>query len=335
MDAITISNNVVADKNRLSDVFQQTQNVTGGDVCAGSSPLATQIQSQIGAFSSVLAQLSATVDDTVGSFGDDLQRVADLVDRAEDGLSSSVWLYVALAVIALLDVIILAMLLVTCFSACGVSNGCTKVVTHAILWPVFSVFLFCAWIFSLLFLVTSLAGADFCVDPDAIVNATLHNYQDEFHSAIFGLAVYYTSGCQVEPTGMGDLAATSTEIQKALDMATVFSDTITGLPLPGLETQCGLGEAAATSLRSIAVMVNETSVLLDGVFIDLRRILECRTFNSIYTTFVHEALCVEGVNGLAWIFFTSLVVFLFGMLMLMFRAGLYPVTVTRAPEVML
>ena len=53
------------------------------------------------------------------------------------------------------------------------------VLTLVQLWPVFAFFLVLAWIFSLLFLVTSLAGSDFCVDPDQIVEDFLRTDQNQ------------------------------------------------------------------------------------------------------------------------------------------------------------
>eukprot|EP00985_Skeletonema_marinoi_P018908 scaffold10698_cov213-Skeletonema_marinoi.AAC.15 len=40
---------------------------------------------------------------------------------------------------------------------------------------------------------------------------------------------------------------------------------------------------------------------------------------------VHNAVCVESVSGLAYIFSTTMVISVFSTLMIMFRAALYPV----------
>lgn len=49
------------------------------------------------------------------------------------------------------------------------------------------------------------------------------------------------------------------------------------------------------------------------------------SFNPIYNTFVHEAVCIQGVSGLTWIFATTLTMAICSMMMLMFRAAMYPV----------
>jgi hypothetical protein len=40
---------------------------------------------------------------------------------------------------------------------------------YAMLWPVFNFLLILFFIFALLFLVSSIAGADFCYDPDTLM----------------------------------------------------------------------------------------------------------------------------------------------------------------------
>ena len=74
---------------------------------------------------------------------------------------------------------------------------------YAIIWPVFIFFLILFWIFALVFLVTSLSGSDFCVKPDQVVEGTLEQYKDRFHSVIFTFLIYYVSGCKVRPDGEG------------------------------------------------------------------------------------------------------------------------------------
>lgn len=42
-------------------------------------------------------------------------------------------------------------------------------------------------------------------------------------------------------------------------------------------------------------------------------------------TFVHQAFCVQGVSGLTYIFSTTMVIAIFSMVMIMFRAAMYPI----------
>jgi len=78
----------------------------------------------------------------------------------------------------------------------------------------------------------------------------------------------------------------------------------------------------ATDAHSLS---HEATHVLNRAIVGLRKVLACETFNPIYTTFVHEAFCVEGVSGLTYIFSTTLVISIFSMVMIMFRAALYPI----------
>jgi len=104
-----------------------------------------------------------------------------------------------------------------------------------------------------------------------------------------------------------------------------FSEIIGAMSLGTLETECGLGLSAATALEGGSELLHEATHSISRGWIELRHMLECKTFNPIYTTFAHDAICVEGVDGLTWLFSTSFAMFLFAMIMIMFRAGLYPV----------
>ena len=92
-----------------------------------------------------------------------------------------------------------------------------------------------------------------------------------------------------------------------------------------LESQCGLTETQATDLQRGAELLHNSSHVLNSDWIDVRNIMECKVFNPIYTVIVHDAICVDGVGGLQWLFPTCLLLAIFAMLMLTFRAALYPV----------
>lgn len=96
-------------------------------------------------------------------------------------------------------------------------------------------------------------------------------------------------------------------------------------PIESLENQCGLTESQATDLQQGATMLHNSSHILNDDWIDVRDALECKTFNPIYTVIVHDAICVDGVGGLEWLFPTCLLLAIFAMSMLTFRAALYPV----------
>eukprot|EP01083_Nonionella_stella_P091549 256025_1 len=53
-------------------------------------------------------------------------------------------------------------------------------------------------------------------------------------------------------------------------------------------------------------------------------LVKCKNINSLYVNTVHEAGCTYSVDAMAWIFASSLVVSVCGMIMIMLRSAYYP-----------
>ena len=60
------------------------------------------------------------------------------------------------------------------------------------------------------------------------------------------------------------------------------------MSLGTLETECGLGLSAATALEGGSELLHEATHSISRSWIELRHMLECKTFNPIYTTFAHD-----------------------------------------------
>ena len=176
---------------------------------------------------------------------------------------------------------------------------------------------------ALLFLVTSISGSDLCIRPDAIIQSGLYYYQEKFTSIVFDHLIYYVSGCTVKPQ-----EEEIEEIKQTMNIAlgTVYNLTgiVMNLPLPTLELQCNVTAPVATRVQTISSSLHNTTYNFNQAWIGIQEILACKTFNPIYTTFVHEAVCTQGVGGLTWIFSTSLFLCLFAMSMITFRAAMSP-----------
>lgn len=193
----------------------------------------------------------------------------------------------------------------------------------AVLWPVFTFFLILFWIMALLFLVTSISGSDFCIKPDAIVQSGLYYYQDHFTSIIFDHLIYYVSGCTVKPDNVQMQGIIQT-INVALGTVYNLTGMVVNLPLPTLKLQCNVTAPVATRVQAVSSSLHNTTRSFNQAWIGVQEILACKTFNPIYTTFVHNAVCTDGVGGLTWIFSTSLFLCLFAMLMITLRAAMSP-----------
>lgn len=273
---------------------------------------------------SEIRDLNTQAEEQIRLFNDDLRQLIEVTEEVENKYvePAAIFFGISIALSVIVNVLVLAMLVVVYFSSKGVENICTRVVTYALLWPIFIFFLVLFWVFALLFLVTSLAGSDFCVKPDAVVSSLLYQYQDRFSSLIFGFLMYWISGCNVDY--QPDINALG-PIQDFVETVHDLSETILNLSPQSLESQCGLDSAAATALQGGAGLLHNATHLINRAWIETRHLVECKTFNPIYTTFVHDAVCQDGVDGLTWLFSSSMFLAMFAMLMIMFRAALHPV----------
>lgn len=104
-----------------------------------------------------------------------------------------------------------------------------------------------------------------------------------------------------------------------------MTDSLRKMPVVILQLMCGFNKSEATDLREGLELLYNVTDLLNKDLIDVQVLMECRTFNPIYTTLMYDAVCTDGVDGLSWIFSTSLLLVVFAMFLIMFRAALYPV----------
>ncbi len=195
-NVINFTGTLLAEQTSLEHEFENSRSniVDGQEICNSTDPLASQINQIADELSTHIKDFGTRLRDEVSSFGDDMRELVALTQNVDDKLDEAdIIFYVLIAISVIIVVIILAMLAGSFFAAKGVSNCFTKFVTNVILWPIFIFFLFLMWAFSTLFLVVSIAGADFCIRPDYYVEEILTNYKDEFSSIIFGFLIYYIS----------------------------------------------------------------------------------------------------------------------------------------------
>eukprot|EP00804_Cyclotella_cryptica_P028321 CCRYP_013192-RB/>CCRYP_013192-RB protein AED:0.02 eAED:0.02 QI:242/1/1/1/1/0.8/5/1102/393 len=138
---------------------------SGQPVCmVTNDELSTQIREAWAFLVSNIQDLKSLVEKNLGSFSDDLRRLIELTNEVEDSLTSAdIVFYILIAISIFIIGFILVMLAEVVFASLGISNVCTRCITNAVIWPIFTLLLILAWILSTVFLISSLAGADFCV----------------------------------------------------------------------------------------------------------------------------------------------------------------------------
>lgn len=117
----------------------------------------------------------------------------------------------------------------------------------------------------------------------------------------------------------------STELKTVMTVTHELTSVLSDLPVEAVASLCELTLEQATILKQITTLGHTITHVLDRTFVELREVISCETMNPVYTTFVHQALCTQAVTGMSWIFYTTLFIGIFSMVLLMTRAALYPV----------
>ncbi|KAL9178595.1 hypothetical protein ACHAXT_001933 [Thalassiosira profunda] len=297
-----------------------------GSICGIDTETSEQIRKLYDTFAVNVDELTSMIEGTLADFRSDLISLVELTEDVDSSLDSAdIIFYILIPVSVIIIVLVLAMLAGVVFASLGKSNCFTKCMQYAVIWPMFVFFLVLSWILATLFLVASLAGADFCVDPDGYVQAFFDANGDQFDGLIFGFIIYYVSGCTILPPGEAEIVAFANQLKTVIGFSHQMIDVVGKLSVQQLAAICNLTDQEAQAVKSLVELAHDTTHVLNRSVVGLRDVLQCSTFNPIYTTFVHDALCTQGVSGMTYIFSTTLVVAIFSMMMITFRAALYPI----------
>jgi hypothetical protein len=122
-----------------------------------------------------IEEYSQVLRASLSSSNQAMDTIVTVTNEVETGVDTAQkWFIVCVWISTLFFVVVVAMLVCTAFVANDTYNCFTKTIT-TIGWPLFSILLFLVWVFSSLFLATSLSGSDICVSPDEVVFAALND----------------------------------------------------------------------------------------------------------------------------------------------------------------
>jgi len=326
LESMNLTRSALEAKRKLLSGLNETIIETGSGFCQGSGQIANEIRGEAQQLVSDIQEMSSAVDMYLKSLSTDLMTVANMAKGLNNDLqTASGFFYALIAISILIVVLICIMLAVTVFSAKDISNCFTKCVTSALIWPVFTFLLVLSWICATLFLVFSLAGSDFCYRPDQIITAVLTQNKDKFDSVIFAFIIYYVSGCVVVPQAMDDLTKLITMVKTMLATANELAAKVASQGVDDLATGCGLDKAGAAALQKGAQVICEVSQALETLLGNFKGIVSCQNINPIYTSLVYDATCTEAVSGFTWLYGTCFALCICAMIMITFRAALYPI----------
>ncbi|KAL7538440.1 hypothetical protein ACHAWF_006094 [Thalassiosira exigua] len=194
--------------------------------------------------------------------------------------------------------------------------------------PLFTVTIIACYIVCCAILPLSASAADACSGggdvrggPDDTALTVYRNLRGNDTGLIFELFGFYTQQCNPEYYPFGFLGTYLNDLDTALGST---NDAVSAMKdnQALLELRCG------RKFDGILEIVNDMNVNLKllrrqaDVSLDL---VKCENINQLYVNTVHEAGCTYSVDALAWIFASSLVISVCGLIMIMLRSAYYPV----------
>ena len=146
------------------DPFIEAENA-GNPVCgATADEISTQIRAIWDGLVTGVQELRVLIDENLSTVSEDLQTVIDMTEDVKNSVSAAEVVFVVLVIVSVFIIAVICLMLGgVAFSVAGISNGFTKCITAALIWPIFTLLLMLSWILCTVFLIASLAGADFCI----------------------------------------------------------------------------------------------------------------------------------------------------------------------------
>jgi len=194
--------------------------------------------------------------------------------------------------------------------------------------PVFAVAIIVCYVVCAAMLPISATAADACIGggvhhggPDDTILTVYRNIRgvvDDDNILLF--LGYYTQQCDPKYYPFGFIASYLAQLDEAIRSTDEAGATIAG-NLDLLQQQCG--REFDTVIRLINDMNRNLVLLREQADLSLD-LVKCRNINELYINTVHQAGCTYSVDALAWVFASSLVISVSGLIMIMLRSSYYP-----------
>ena len=193
--------------------------------------------------------------------------------------------------------------------------------------PLFMLTIIACYVICCLVLPLSAASADACSGggnvhggPDDTTLTIYRNLRGDVTDIEFQLVGYYTQQCNPEYDPFGFLSTHLNDLDTAMDSISTAIITVEGNQ-DSLIAQCG-GDFTDFSKLMID-MSNQLKLLKEQVDRSLD-LVKCENINKLYVDIFHKAGCSYSVDAMAWIFTSSLVISVCGLIMIMLRSSYYP-----------
>uniref|UniRef100_A0A7S1UXK6 Protein tweety homolog n=1 Tax=Grammatophora oceanica TaxID=210454 RepID=A0A7S1UXK6_9STRA len=195
--------------------------------------------------------------------------------------------------------------------------------------PLFILITSIAFVLSAAVLTGAVANADFCSgespdqsippNPDETVLSILSKTGVQDDELVYKMVTFYVKQC-ISEDPFGFIGEYRDEIQIADEQIRSLTDAMDSVTLSRLNFVCGRDFAPVEALLSS--MSANLDILRDNALAALE-LLRCSRITPIYTATVYRGTCTFSVTGVTWLFASSLVVGVMGMLMITLRSSMW------------
>jgi hypothetical protein len=194
--------------------------------------------------------------------------------------------------------------------------------------PAFAVTIIACYVICCLVLPLSAITADACSGggtihggPDDTVLTIYRNLRGDDIGTMFQFTAYYTQQCNPIYYPLVFISKYLNDLDEAIYST---NDAATQLRTNQVILELLCGREFDDVLVLLADMSNNLK-LLQGQAKTSLDLVTCEKVNTLYVNTFHEAGCTYSVDALGWIFFTSLIISIFGLIIIMLRSAYYPV----------
>lgn len=279
------------------------------------------LQEQVLSIGSSLGDLGDMLEDEFESLQDDLEQMMTDVDQASSSLDSAYpFLWAGAGAVGAQIIITLCLMAEVIAASRGrkMKHGCAKCMRNVIILPLFFLFTVLAWLFASLFLLAAISGSDFCINPDKNIYTYLNAMveQGRYSEVLVDYLAYFVK-C-VEARKPVDISESAEKVMTALGSVHNFTEYWGSDESVAIDVCTPVG---AGLIKSLSSLVHTELHGVEELFSGLIDLMSCSTFNPLYSSAAYDALCINGVDGLNWMFGTQLAVAICAMVMITLRSA--------------
>jgi len=258
-----------------------------------------------------------------------LNKISALADGTEDQIGDFEWiLFIAVAFDIVVGILAACIIVDVVFGQ--KLPGFWKCFQRRFLFPVFMTCVVLSFIFAMVFLITSMALSDVCINgPNERFLSLAKYYTGDGLAAeyVSGFLKHWFSQCNKEPVSIQTDEAFLNEAQLNLE---AFESAIAGVTNTVTEF-CGTVDQDLFA-DSIATSSNFVCALF-GLLLNVRDALKCKTWMPLYYNTLYNALCYNGIDGFWTIATTQFTVVLMACIILTFRAVFLDLEIAGSDDV--